>query len=136
MAGENPYIRKVDAQRPEQPFTITFSDLGTSITVDPSKIPYCRTGLPGSILEIALGNGVEIDHACGGVSACSTCHVLVKSGLDTCNEADDDELDQLDEAPGTTAQSRLACRCIPNGTRDLIVEIPAWNVNRVREAPH
>ncbi len=136
MAGENPYIRKVNAKRPERPFTITFSDLGTSITVDPSKIPYDRTGLPGSILELALGHGVEIDHACGGVCACSTCHIIVKQGLQSCNDATDDELDQLDAAPGTAAQSRLACQCIPDGTQDVVIEIPAWNVNRVREAPH
>ena len=46
---------------------------------------------------------------------------------------DDDELDMIDEAPGVTTESRLACQCIPNGTQDLVVEIPAWNRNLVKE---
>ena len=80
------------------------------VEVDPSKIPYGPTGQPGSILDIAMGAGIDVEHACGGVCACSTCHVIVKEGLDTCNEATDDELDQLDEAPAITLHSRLAWR--------------------------
>jgi 2Fe-2S ferredoxin len=81
-----------------------------------------------------LGNGIDVEHACGGVCACSTCHIIVKKGLDTCNEATDDENDQLDEAPGLTLQSRLGCQCVPNGEQDLIIEIPEWNKNLVKES--
>jgi 2Fe-2S ferredoxin len=42
-------------------------------------------------------------------------------------------LDQLDEAPATTLQSRLACQTVPNGTMDVVVEIPEWNKNLVKE---
>jgi 2Fe-2S ferredoxin len=101
--------------------------------VDPTKIPYNRTGLPGSILDIAYAAGVDIDHACGGVCACSTCHVIVKEGLKSCNESTDDEQDMLDEARGLTIESRLGCQCVPNGTQDLVVEIPAWSRNMVKE---
>ncbi|MEK6617220.1 MAG: 2Fe-2S iron-sulfur cluster-binding protein, partial [Nitrospirota bacterium] len=80
-----------------------------------------------------LGAGVDLEHACGGVCACSTCHVIVKQGLESCNEGTDDEFDQLDEAPAITLQSRLACQCVPNGTIDLVVEIPAVNKNLVKE---
>ena len=52
------------------------------------------------------------------------------------HEATEDEEDQLEEAPGLTIQSRLSCQCVPDGTMDLIVEIPSWNRNVVKEAPH
>ena len=97
------------------------------------KIPYGPTGQPGSLLDIAMGAGLDVEHACGGVCACSTCHVVVKEGLDSCNEATDDELDQLDEAPAITLQSRLACQCVPDGSTNLVVEIPEWNKNLVKE---
>ena len=77
-----------------------------------------------------------LDHACGGVCACSTCHVIVHQGLESCNEASDAEMDQLDEAPGLTAKSRLGCQCVPDGTTDLVVEIPEWNKNFAREREH
>lgn len=135
MGGSNPYIEQVGAQPAVQPFSITFkTPEGTrDVQVDPSKIPYGQTGQPGSILDVAMGSGLDLEHACGGVCACSTCHVIVKEGLDSCNEATDDELDQLDEAPAITLQSRLACQCVPDGSTDLIVEIPEWNKNLVKE---
>lgn len=135
MGGSNPYIEQVGARPAVKPFSITFkTPEGTrEVQVDPSKIPYGQTGQPGSILDVAMGGGIDLEHACGGVCACSTCHVIVKEGLDSCNEATDDELDQLDEAPAITLQSRLACQCVPDGSTDLIVEIPEWNKNLVKE---
>ena len=135
MGGSNPYIEQVGARPAVKPFSITFkTPEGTrEVRVDPSKIPYGQTGQPGSILDVAMGGGLDLEHACGGVCACSTCHVIVKEGLDSCNEATDDELDQLDEAPAITLQSRLACQCVPDGSTDLIVEIPEWNKNLVKE---
>ena len=89
-----------------------------------------------SILQAALGQGVEIDHACGGVCACSTCHVKVKQGFGCFPEATDDELDQLDEARDVGLDSRLACqakleRMPEDGTIEVVV--PSWNVNMVKE---
>ena len=77
---------------------------GKTVEVDPAKFPYGHDGLPGSILDIATGFHMGLDHACGGVCACSTCHVIVHEGLESCNEPNDAELDQLDEAPGLTAE--------------------------------
>ena len=136
MGGSNPYIEKVDTPSATKPFTITFitPDETLEIQVDPKKIPYGETGLPGSVLDIALGAGIDLEHACGGVCACSTCHVIVKEGLDTCPEPTEDEDDQIEEAPGLTLQSRLACQCVPNGVKSLVVEIPEWNKNLVKEA--
>ncbi|MDH5739523.1 MAG: 2Fe-2S iron-sulfur cluster-binding protein [Nitrospira sp.] len=137
MGGTNPYIEKTDYELPKVSYTLTFiqpNGDSTTVTVDPEKLPCGETGLPGSILDIAMGHGVDLEHVCGGVCACSTCHVVVKQGLESCNEGTDDEYDQLDEAPMTTLQSRLGCQCVPNGTTDVVVEIPAVNKNLVREA--
>ena len=136
MGGQNPYIEETKVERPTRKFKITFIDERKNervVEVDPAKIPYNDHGLPGSLLEIALGHGVEVDHACGGVCACSTCHIIVREGFDSCNEPGDAEEDQLDEAYGLTATSRLACQCIPNGKQDLVVEVPSWNRNLARE---
>ena len=92
--------------------------------------------LGDSILELAEKHGIDIDHACGGVCACSTCHVIVRQGIEACGEPTDDELDQLEKAPGLEQNSRLGCQCVPNGSSDLVVEIPNWNRNLVSEAPH
>jgi ferredoxin, 2Fe-2S len=136
MGGTNPYIEKTEVELPTKPYTITYllpDKTIRQVQVDPDKIPYGPTGLPGSVLNIALGNGIDLEHACGGVCACSTCHVIVKEGLGSCNEGTDDEFDQLEEAPSITLQSRLGCQCVPNGTMDLVVEIPAVNKNLVKE---
>ena len=136
MGGSNPFIDSPDTKLPTQRYRITFEPMGKVVEVDPSALPYSRDGLPGSLLEIATGHDVEIDHACGGVCACSTCHVIVKQGLKSCNEASEDEEDQLDLAPGLTTQSRLACQTVPDGTCDVVVEIPQWNRNHVSEDHH
>lgn len=136
MGGTNPYIEKAEVELPTKPYTITYilpDKTVQQVQVDPDKIPYGPTGLPGSVLNIALGNGIDLEHACGGVCACSTCHVIVKEGLQSCNEGTDDEFDQLEEAPAITLQSRLGCQCVPNGAMDLVVEIPAVNKNLVKE---
>ena len=134
--GRNPYIEEREVKLPTRKFKITLIDEAQQthvIEVDPAKIPYDEHGRPGSLLEIALGNGVEIDHACGGVCGCATCHVVVKEGLETCSEPSDAEEDQLDAAYGLTDRSRLACQCVPDGTKDLLVVVPTWNRNLSRE---
>ena len=140
MAGTNPYIKEVEAKLPTQKYRITFVEKDSGevheVDVDPDRIPYGRTGRPGSLLDIALSHHIEVEHTCGGVCACSTCHSIVRQGLASCNEATEDEEDQLEEAPGLTVQSRLSCQCVPDGTMDLVVEIPAWNRNAVKETPH
>lgn len=136
MGGQNPYLKNVNAAPPTRKYKLTITDEQGAehvIEVDPARIPYGDHGLPGSILDIAMAHGVALDHACGGVCACSTCHVIVRSGQGACNEASEDEEDQLEEAAGLTSQSRLGCQCIPNGTQDVSVVIPTWNRNLSRE---
>jgi ferredoxin, 2Fe-2S len=118
------------------PYRVTFVDeTGREhvVPVDPARIPYGHDGEPGSLLDIGLAHGVAIEHACGGVCACATCHVIVRSGGESCGEPSESEEDQLDRAYGVTPHSRLACQCVPDGSADVVVEIPAWNRNAVRE---
>jgi 2Fe-2S ferredoxin len=138
MAGSNPYIDTPEYTLPSKPYTITIIHEGESqvITIDPKSIPFERSGLPGSILDICEGYHIPLEHTCGGVCACSTCHVIVREGLESCNESTEDEEDQLEEAPGITSKSRLGCQCVPNGSRSVVVEIPRWNRNAVKEVPH
>ena len=90
-----------------------------------------------NILEVSLANGFDLDHACGGVCACSTCHVKIREGFDLFPEAEEEEEDQLDNARDVDLTSRLACQCILEEETDQIieVEIPFWNVNLVQEGP-
>jgi 2Fe-2S ferredoxin len=136
MGGKNPYIEETHYSPATQKYKVSFVKTGQTVEVDPEKVPYAHDGLPGSILDIALGAHIPMDHACGGVNACSTCHVIVHEGLETCNEPTDAELDQLDEAAGVTAKSRLGCQCVPDGTKDVLIEIPEWNRNYAKEAEH
>lgn len=137
MPGQNPYIQDGNVKLPTKKYKLTIIDEQKNehvLEIDPARIPYEDHGLPGSILDICMAHGIELDHACGGVCACSTCHVIVKQGAKTCNEATEDEEDQLEEAYGLTANSRLGCQCVPNGQSDVVVEIPSWNRNLAREA--
>ena len=89
-----------------------------------------------SFLELAEAHGISLDHACGGVCACSTCHVKVTKGRDALNEASEDEEDQLDEARGVDLTSRLGCQARIERAPDggvIEVAIPTWNVNLVQE---
>jgi 2Fe-2S ferredoxin len=133
MGGVNPYIKKPEVQLPTKRYKITFVNSGKTVEVDPMNLPYGHEGQGGSILDVALAHGIDLDHACGGVCACSTCHVIIRRGLDSCSESTEDEEDQLDNAPGLTPASRLGCQCVPDGTSDIEVEIPEWNRNLVRE---
>jgi len=114
-------------------YRITFLPADKTIEVGPVEESDHHEGEPGSILDWADRHDIEIDHACGGFAACSTCHIIVRQGLETCNESSEAEEDMLDEAPGLTMQSRLACQCIPDGSKDIVVEIPAWNRNLAKE---
>ncbi|MBM4304348.1 MAG: 2Fe-2S iron-sulfur cluster binding domain-containing protein [Deltaproteobacteria bacterium] len=132
MGGTNPYIKTPDIKKPKRPFRITFLNIKKTVEVRLDH-PVFGTGLPGSILDVAMGAGIDIDHACGGVCACSTCHVYIKSGGNSCSIPTENESDMLDLAPDVRPNSRLACQCVPNGEEDIVVEIPSWNRNLVRE---
>ena len=103
-------------------YTVKFEPAGVTVEVDPAQYPYGREGQPGSILDIAVSHGVQIEHACGGAGACGTCHVIVTAGAENLSEATEEELDRVEQAPGYTADSRLACTAVVAG--DVTVRIP------------
>ncbi|MFZ9583966.1 MAG: ISC system 2Fe-2S type ferredoxin [Pseudohongiellaceae bacterium] len=85
-----------------------------------------------SILDAALRNGIEIEHACEKSCACTTCHVLVREGFASLSPSDELEDDQLDKAWGLEPDSRLGCQAIVAG-ENLVVELPLYTINMVAE---
>jgi ferredoxin, 2Fe-2S len=85
-----------------------------------------------SICDNLLNQDIDIDHACDKVCACTTCHVIVREGYNTLNEAEEKEEDLLDKAWGLEPNSRLSCQAIV-GDKDLVVEIPKYSINMAKE---
>jgi 2Fe-2S ferredoxin len=76
-----------------------------------------------SVLEAAEAAGVVLPHNCGGVCACTTCHVWIEAGLGTLSAIEDAEDDRLNEAAGLAPSSRLGCQARV-GEGDVVVRIP------------
>lgn len=88
---------------------------------------------PGtSICDAALRQGIEIEHACEKSCACTTCHVYVREGAESLNDAEEEEDDLLDKAWGLEPDSRLSCQAIVDD-QDLVIEIPKYTINMVSE---
>jgi len=79
---------------------------------------------PGSILQQALAAGVKIDHSCGGLAACATCHCYVVQGAESLAPPAADELAMLERAIARRPESRLACQAVPDGSRNVVVQVP------------
>lgn len=78
-----------------------------------------------SILEVALKNDIELHHNCGGVCACSTCHLYVEKGEEFIEELSDKEENFIDRAVNPRLNSRLGCQCLLNqGSGEIIVTLP------------
>ncbi|HAR41967.1 MAG TPA: 2Fe-2S ferredoxin [Bdellovibrionales bacterium] len=90
---------------------ITFLPVNKTVEAKPNQ----------TILEVALEHEIPLQHACGGFCACTTCHVIVKSGDDQLSEMDDTEEERLDRASGVTLHSRLGCQARIKG--DVTVEV-------------
>ena len=84
------------------------------------------------LIEVALANGIDIEHACEMACACTTCHVIVREGFDSLEESDETEDDLLDKAWGLEPDSRLSCQVVV-GDEDLVIEIPKYTINQVSE---
>jgi 2Fe-2S ferredoxin len=76
-----------------------------------------------SILEAARKCGAQVGSACGGVCACSTCHVYVKEGLQALTPASEREEDIMDKAFDVQANSRLGCQSKLREDRTYVVTI-------------
>jgi ferredoxin, 2Fe-2S len=91
---------------------VTFMPDGQSIEVAPGT----------SILQAAKAAHAQVGYACGGVCACSTCHVYVREGFDSLSEQQENEEDILDKAFDVRATSRLGCQSKVSD-EDVVVEI-------------
>ena len=74
-----------------------------------------------SILQASQEGGLPEGYACGGVCACSTCHVYVKKGAELLSEVQDDENDILDKAFDVRSTSRLGCQA--RIEKDGVIEV-------------
>ena len=110
---------------------VTFLPANETFEFESGKLPYKNHGKPESLLDVAMNFGFHLEHACGGSCACTTCHVVVKEGVDNLSPMDDDEFDRVEQASDFQLNSRLGCQAIVKG--DVTVHIPAWNRNYVSE---
>ena len=85
-----------------------------------------------TICDVLLANDIEIEHACEKSCACTTCHVIVREGLESLPEANEEEDDLLDKAWGLEPNSRLSCQATIQ-QQDLVIEIPKYSINMVKE---
>jgi len=87
-----------------------------------------------SVLEIAHKHGLDLEGACEGSLACSTCHVVVDAGwFDLLTEPSEDEEDMLDLAFGLTRTSRLGCQIVMREELDgLVVALPSGSRNNLK----
>lgn len=104
---------------------VTFLPAGATVEFERDRLPYRQHGRPGSLLDVALNFGIELEHACGGHCACTTCHVIVRAGEQNLSPIEEAEADRLEMAAGVTLRSRLGCQAVVLG--DVTVEIPAWS---------
>lgn len=86
-----------------------------------------------SICRVLLDHDINIEHACELSCACTTCHVIVREGFSSLEDATDNEEDMLDKAWGLSTTSRLSCQAII-AEADLTVEIPKYTINHAKEA--
>jgi 2Fe-2S ferredoxin len=86
-----------------------------------------------TVLDAALANDIHIEHACEKSCACTTCHIIVREGFDSLEEAEETEEDMLDKAWGLEPESRLSCQSVV-ADQDLVIEIPKYTINMVSEA--
>lgn len=78
-----------------------------------------------SILETALKHDIELHHNCGGVCACSTCHLYINEGGSFVEELSDREEDFIDRAVNPRLNSRLGCQCVLlEGSGNICVTLP------------
>ena len=102
----------VDLSKPagEGMVRVTFEPEGETVEFPFDSLPYEGHGLPMSFLDVAENYGIFLDHACGGVCACTTCHIWVKEGEQGISEPEDLELDRMETAADVQLNSRLGCQ--------------------------
>jgi 2Fe-2S ferredoxin len=89
-------------------------------TKEPVELPIAAGE---DVLDVCLDNGIQLQHNCGGVCGCSTCHVYVTAGMDNLQEISEKEEDFIDRAVRPRITSRLGCQCVLI-SGDISVTIP------------
>ncbi|XNM73656.1 2Fe-2S iron-sulfur cluster-binding protein [Escherichia coli] len=84
------------------------------------------------MLDAALRNGIEIEHACEKSCACTTCHCIVREGFDSLPKAQSRKTTCWTKPGELAAESRLSCQARVTD-EDLVVEIPRYTINHARE---
>ena len=81
---------------------------------------------PGdSLLEVLLDHDIDLHHNCGGVCACSTCHIYLDKGEEFVEELSEKEEDFIDRAVSPRINSRLGCQCVlQNGSGVVEITLP------------
>jgi 2Fe-2S ferredoxin len=102
-----------------------------TVEFEQGKLPFDGHGLPESFLDVAMHFGIPLEHACGGSCACTTCHLIIKQGMNSLSEMEDAEADRLDTAWDLTTTSRLGCQAVIKG--DVVAEFPLYTRNYVQE---
>lgn len=129
LSGSSSRFLSTAAHSDEQDFiTVNFKRKDGSVTSTKGKIG-------GNILRLAQRYDIELEGACEGVCACSTCHVIMENDMfEKLPEASEEEEDMLDQAFGLTATSRLGCQItlekhmdhmmvtVPKATRNFYVD--------------
>lgn len=106
--------------------TVKFTFEDTSLA--PITVENVPTG--HSVLEVTEDHDIHLNHNCGGVCACSTCHVYVQSGDAYLEEISDKEEDFIDRAINPRLESRLGCQCIIL-EEDAVIEIQIPDQSRI-----
>ena len=101
-----------------------------TVEFEHGKLEYLGHGLPESFLDVAMNCGIHLEHACGGSCACTTCHLIIKQGMENLSEMEEKEADRLDTAWGLTANHASAAR---RCSRDVVCECPMYTRNYVQE---
>jgi 2Fe-2S ferredoxin len=100
------------------------------VEFDPRRAPFQHDGRPASLLDVMLGHGLSLEHACGGSCACTTCHVVVKRGAQALTPSEEEEDDLLDRAVGLTPTSRLGCQAVvTDPDAEIEIVVPRYTIN-------
>src|SRR6201992_3624273 len=100
---------------PDKLVRVTFMPEGKTVEFEFGTLPYDHHGKPMSFLDVAENFNIFLDHACGGVCACTTCHIWVENGAEGISEAEADELDRMETAADVQLDSRLGCQAVITG---------------------
>ncbi|MCB0694766.1 MAG: 2Fe-2S iron-sulfur cluster-binding protein [Saprospiraceae bacterium] len=97
-------------------------------SIAPVEVENAEEGY--SILEITEDHDIHLNHNCGGVCACSTCHVYIESGEEFLEEISDKEEDFIDRAINPRLESRLGCQCIILD-QDAVIKVTIPDQSRI-----